>query len=169
VLKLEPRTTSHLYPIADQSYEWNCGTDARGLQVFTYFGLEELTAIFFKSDGTVAEVKKRELPPFAPSSGPGWREAKEASEAAAFDAWKREIGISSGTIRIRRQAVEDLIIEDWPEFFVEFARGDDKTERREENRQRLWDEIERWWREGCYVLWFGKDYWMEGDGTIGST
>jgi hypothetical protein len=95
-VKLEPRPSSHLYPIADESYEWTCGTDARGLQVFLYIGLENLVGIFFASDGALAEVQKRELPEYTPSRGPGWREAKELSEQSALDAGNGKLAFLPG-------------------------------------------------------------------------
>lgn len=168
-MRLEPRPSSHLYPIADQSSEWICGTDGRGLQVFAYVWIEDIIAIYFAGDGALAEVRKTKLPAYDPSTGPGFAEAKERSESAALEAWRREIGFASGTIRIKRQAVEDLIIEDWPGCFFEFGADPAGVEPSEGHRKRLERQIERWQREGCYVLWFGKDYWMEGDGTIGST
>ena len=168
-VKLEPRPSSHLYPIADESYEWRCGLDKRGNQVFLYAGLENAVAIVFDSNGIAVNVIEEPLIPYHPAGGPGCVEAREARDVAAIKSLENQLGFTGGTIRIRRQAIEDLIIEDWPSYFDDFLDNPSEVEPREENQQRLMESIHRWERKGCYVLSFGKDYWMEGDGTIGST
>jgi hypothetical protein len=168
-VKLEPRPSSHLYLIANESYEWRCGTDKRGYQVFLYAGIEDAVAIVFDSEGNAVDVIKEPLIPYHPAGGPGSVEAQEARDMAAIEALENELGFAGGTIRIRRQAIADLIIEDWPSYFDDFLQNPSEFEPREENQQRVMESIRRWQREGCYVLWFGKDYWMEGDGTIEST
>ncbi|HTL29370.1 MAG TPA: hypothetical protein VL282_09115 [Tepidisphaeraceae bacterium] len=160
------RPISHLYAI-QPSLDWFCGLDSGGRQVIMYPSVKGWEATFFDKSGDYLGMKEWELIPYHPTAGPGWREAQAQSIKLTAEKWTREIGLQSGTIRIHRGTAPEIPIEDWPAWMVEFM--DDPSKEPEATRARYTKIVEDWWRDGCYVLWMGKDYWMSGNGEIEST
>lgn len=70
---------------------------------------------------------------------------------AQVETWQTELGYRPGTIRVHRFFLADrgLGIRDLPDHYQELL---------------------PYWREkGCFVLWWGRDFWMDADGDVAST
>ena len=162
--------SARTYLIGNDSLDWVCGVDRRGRQVFLYHAHEDhLTAAFFDVAGDLLEVAERKLPPYAPTVGPGRREAEARNVEEHLTLWQAELGLRICPLRVRSTKFADVVIEQYPGHLSDFLADPQREAPDETTRSELRDMVADWDRRGCYVLWLGKDYWMSGDGQVDST
>ena len=84
---------------------------------------------------------------------------------------KGEIEFQAGTIWIRPFWIdEDYIgIRPLPSHLEEFLVNPDDVAEDEEEKEDLLEDIKDWRASGNFVLWWGKDFWMDASGEIEST
>jgi hypothetical protein len=141
----------------DQGY-FETGTTADGCRVLLSYWM----AVFFDKEGTYVRCQ---APPL-----PGDTE-DEAAVEAALRAWKREIGFRARPIRIRKFCVPEhgIGIEDWPDDFEDFVKAPELYEPDPEERENTFASVREWNESGSFVLYWGNDLWLDGEGTVTSS
>ena len=161
-------TPERLYPIACAPHDnFYAGTAIGDRQVLMGPAGHGLAAVFFDGRGNYIEYQER---PF-PFELVGYPDYDDPRAVKARTDWLDEIGFQAGTIRVRRFDVpgEGIGIEDRPAHYDNFLKDPETVEPDEVSRARDYESIARWEREGMYVLWWGKDFWMDGRGEVEST
>jgi hypothetical protein len=154
----------------------------------------ELVAIFFDVAGDLLQVESRALtclPPRQRVVSVSWEtnvgiqslEGPRPGPFQLFDphfqdtlardlaAWKREIRFQETPITVREFFLNDryLGIRRLPDHLAEFRENPDLAAESEEERREVGDRIREWESLGQFVLWWGKDYYVNRDGDVEST
>lgn len=118
----------------------------------------------------------RRLPEYLASDEWKQRSAHWASEqtriyAEFFYPWLTELHFRPGTIHVKRFGIpgQRIGITDLTGVDAEFLDDPTLAESNDHERSERLKEIDEWLRGGMFVLWFGKDLWLNGDGKIEST
>lgn len=88
-----------------------------------------------------------------------------------FRPWFRELGFRPGTIRVRKFHDPETVvaIDDLPDFYDDFLRGTAHSCFSDEELAEFPEGIESWKERGMFILTYGNEIWMDGDGRIDST
>jgi hypothetical protein len=165
------------YTIQDvDDRNFRAGRTADGRQVLMSPFQTGPIALFFDDEGRLLGRERRRTTEPAPmwtGGGPSQIPGDwfERAILRRFRGWQDEIGLEPGTIRVRGFFLdeEQLGIKDMPDHFAEYL-ADPANFILDEEETLDWPGlIEDWRRAGRFVLWWGKDYWMEADGEIEST
>lgn len=140
------------YRIQSHEEEILCGHLADGRQVLIFGGGPTSDVFLFDRDGLKVSDEVVPLP----------GEMAGATLGAGFEA---------GTIHVQNfeYAERGLAIRDLPQGFEEFLKDPTKYEPDPVWREKTQKNVLEWQRAGNYVLTFGKEYWMCGDGSVHST
>lgn len=160
-----------LYPINGYAGDFVTGMTGDGRQAIlgmnTYL---ELIGFFFDEGGFLTGVEHRRLPPEYQIVAANPYDAAEVRKTElAIGIWEQELGFKRAIIRVRSFSEDGVRIEALPSHFEEFLKNPRAVEPDERLRARLQNEIDHWRREGMFVFWWGKDYWMDADGNVDST
>ena len=154
----------------DQGY-FQAGVTADGRQVL----MDDLLAVFFDADGNLLGYEFRPQP-FEPERDPrSGNPLPTAEDRAAvktlMEAWQREIGFYPQPIRVRRFSVPEngIGIDDRPDHFEEFLKAPELEEPDEDERREMFESIREWDECGNFVLYWGNDLWLDGDGVVESS
>jgi hypothetical protein len=149
---------------------WNCGTTADGRQVMIYPVIDHVEALFFSAGGRFLQAETRDAVRHQPRSGPAWQAAQELKLAVSecFDRWLRELRFAQATITVEPTDDCPLKFAEWPEPYLQFL-NNRESEPDDETRRAMQEFCEEWKREENFVMWFGDEFWMSGDGNIDST
>ena len=158
-----------LYPIACAPHDFlYAGTVSGERQVLIGISGHHLAGVFFDRQGNFIEVQERRLPGYN-----SWEHVDHDDPRVlkVLHDWQEELGFTAATIKVRRFDVpgQGIGIEDRPEHFEAFLKDPERVEPDEVTRARDLESIRRWEREGMYVLWWGRDLWMDGNGEVEST
>jgi hypothetical protein len=164
----EPRLPrfGRLYRIAyEEGSGLMVGTVADGRQVIFGDFMSAAFAIFFGPDGGMLECR------IANHNPPRTWEEFSAGPSEVMLRWQPELDFRAGPIEVRKFWVDEIGvgIEDYPSHYQDVI---DKLARKEpldELEAEFVKEIPSWNERGRYVLYWGNDWWMNGDGTCEST
>jgi hypothetical protein len=132
--------------------------------------LEELTALFFDGEGNLIDTQTRSLPAAPDMRGLSSSDPRfEQVVAKATQAWHDEMRFQPSVIKVRRFDHDGLKIEDLPDSYQEFISDPEAFELDEDERARWREQVTQWMNEGMFVLWWGKDYWINSAGEVDST
>jgi hypothetical protein len=149
------------------------GADAA--QVLMGLYSPDLVCVFFDGGGELVRVESRpaDVPPSAgyPYIYDIYQPAFRARLAGLIESWQREIGYVASPIRIHPFKLQDRFIgvAERPEFYEEFLLNPEHAAPNEARRARMHELVRKWDREGMFVLYWAKDFWMTNDGQIHST
>jgi hypothetical protein len=162
---------ARLYPIKgrDDVTGFVPGRTASGEQVLMGpIDKDLLVALFFAPDGTFLRYDFFPVPCSPdPALLPGQQELQQGYVLQdAKQRWMAGLGVTPGDIRVRhfafpewRIGIAEWPLAEYPEVAALAAAG-----------QPLEDEFHIEWQEqGRYVLHWGREHWMIGDGDIGDT
>lgn len=149
----EPR----LYPLQAGEGYFEAGVARDGTQVLMAAFYPVCFAITFDAGGELVGYEER------PRGG-------GAPDERELDGWKAEIGFRPATIRVRRFTIPErgLGIEDLCGFDEELLE-DPGSEPDPDERARRLAGIRAWMEEGCFVLYWGNDLWLDGTGQVTSS
>ncbi|HEY7155408.1 MAG TPA: hypothetical protein VH575_15710 [Gemmataceae bacterium] len=161
-----------LFPI--RKYDYATGLCDDGRQVVMGLLCPHLVAYFFDPQGNLLAKESRPWDHPAPTMGAnGPYRIYDTEFQAALDrqlrGWQAEIGFRPGTIRVKAflDEEEPVGIELLPEHYRDIdpvAEYPDEEDRREFLKAR-----DQWVRQGKFVWWWAKDYFMSRDGKVEST
>jgi hypothetical protein len=163
-----------VFRIHNSGFDFTTGNSAQGEQVLIGLNLgykrECVEALFFDSNGEFLRQEKRPLnvpegSGIASMGNPGIRK----QVTGLFASWKNDLGFSPGVIHVKRFNVDRVGIEDRPSTYEAFLRGEDCDGIVDEERSEFMNSVRKWDDAGMFIFWWGKDYWMNADGTIHST
>jgi hypothetical protein len=120
----------------------------------------------FGPDGELIEVVRRDLP--SPPAEPGPGRIREVDEDRFEEYLGREFGFTPGLIRVKefRLPAEMFGVYPLPDYFREFLTDPSSPAYDEEDRQALPEVIERWVKDGQFVLEWGNDFWLNSQGEV---
>lgn len=157
--------TTRLYPIKgrDEMMAFIAGRTRDGRQVLLgILDKELLIALFFNADGDFLRYDFFPVP-WDPNLHPV-EHGKVLQDAARR--WMTGLGMTPGDIRVKHFAFPEWRIGTavWPlSMFDEVASLTAAGKPLEDEFQIEWQE------QGRYVLHWGREHWMDGDGEIGAT
>ena len=164
-----------MYPIRDEGVSFSAGSAAGGKQVLMGLLYPELVSLFFDKCGVFSHTEARRLPFEAPTHSVSKVHVLEDHQFAGkvdmlLAAWQQDIAFKPGLIQVQKFFLPDrhLGIADIPKAFDAFLRNpaiiEDEVERKELSKT-----LDDWKRKRMFVLWWGKDYWLDEHGEIDST
>jgi hypothetical protein len=192
------RPDDWLYPIAEHRSDYRVGTCRGGEQMLIGPRSPWLLACFFGPDGDLLRVEERPWPAVPESDcdvapehvrvmeqslealrrgdtrSVDWRRYVEAmlwldprtrGVERQIAAWQREVGFQPGPIRVRRFWLPDreVGIGDGEHYYEE---SEDMSEEERAEARRMRDE---WMQGGCFVLYWQRALWVDGDGQVFAT
>jgi hypothetical protein len=145
-----------LYPLQAGEGYFDAGVTRDGRQALMAAFYPATFAIFFASDGTFLEYVER------PNEG-------EPNEPE-LRRWQAELGFTPQTIRVEKFSIDEqgLGIEDLTGFDEELLDDPDSEPDEAERAERL-KSLRKWIEEGCFVLYWGNDLWLDGTGQVTSS
>ena len=169
---------AQLYPIRpDQGY-FSAGMTGDGRQVLMGLHCPDLVAIFFDTPGALLGHEARQLEFLQrsrvlvdgePIEGlVGVYDIHDERIPPRLAAWQVEMGFKPATIRVNRFAIPGLGIgiEDYPDHFGDIL---DDPEASDEEKADVRESMRLWDADGQFVLLWGNDYWLAGDGEVVSS
>jgi hypothetical protein len=89
-----------------------------------------------------------------------------AAFEAAMEGWKEELGFQQGEVRVRRFVLPELGlgIEDRLDYFEDMLRSPEWFADDEAGQEENYRFIREWDETGCFVLHWGNDLWVDGNG-----
>jgi hypothetical protein len=169
-----------LYPIRHNegcNYNFAPGVSTKGEQVLMGVVPGHTVAIFFDQSGRFLrdEVRSISVAHALGSSQAAQVDLQEQAEWRLLATWKMEIGLLPMEIRITKFHLPKwdnwgagLGLFDLPQFMQGCA-DDPFSEKDEQFRRQLLDDIEWFRSNGKYVLCWGTEYWMSKDGEVTDT
>ena len=163
------------YPLRHDNGYFDTGATGDGRQVIMSFSWGGLIAVFFDRDGSLLDWEVRPLPrepDCHPVSGRMLHSPEfDAAVEAATRSWKRELNLHEQPIRVRRFSIDELGvgIEDLSDDDEDFLKAPEMEEPEEEERLERWKSLREWWSSGSFVLYWGNDLWLDGDGNVTSS
>ncbi len=150
----------------DSCLDFQTGRLPDGRQVLLGLLCPVASAIVFSPEGDYQEVLERALV-FLKRRPNGIFDTYDERIKPEIELWKLELGWMPRPIVVKKFAVDNLgvRVEDYPTYFEDLDAPTIAADEREE----LTKSKAEWDREGMYVLWWGKDYWMASDGSVDST
>jgi hypothetical protein len=166
--------THRLYVLNNDGIDFSTGNSSAGEQLLigVYLGYrnECIRAFFFDKDGVFRRLEKR---PLTLERGIGiaslGNRQIRSQIITMVRAWKEELGFFPGAVYVRRFDVDRVGITDRPEDHQAFLDGENAGVTTDEERMEMLASIKRWEEAKRFVFWWGKDYWMNSDGTVEST
>jgi hypothetical protein len=149
-----------------------CGVAPSGDQVLMGLGEDpEVILLSFDRDGSFKACHRRQVPLAVPEHlPPGQKLMQEADQLTqAMEAWQAELGVRPADIAVRHFFIPELDIgtADMPGGYT---RASERLAALPEEQQReLERDIAEWKVENRYVLWWGKEYWMNEAGEVTDT
>jgi hypothetical protein len=133
-----------------------------GLCVYGY-----ILMAMFDGGGTLQKVIRRDQPSYLLHPTDFLR-CYRVDEDSLFEYLKREFGFQLANIQVREFRVpdEDFAVYRLPESYQDFLKDPRNPLFDNEDRQVLPDRIKHWTEEGSFVLVWGNDYWVSGEGEI---
>jgi hypothetical protein len=130
-----------------------------------------LLAVFFSKQGDYLRHEAPEIEVILPSDMPPGKRRYQTTllKQDALAEWQRKLGLTPGEIRVRKFFLDDGLTgsRDMPEaYYWGNAHRASLTEAQE--RQLDHDFLE-WLREKRFIVWWGKEYWMNDKGDIIAT
>ena len=161
-------TSRDFYLIQNEGIDFFTGHTSDGRQVLLgCLSNEFLTGIFFDTHGNLIGSQNR------PTSGLNPYDPRLVEKvSASLDAWWKELGFAPGTIRVRRFDCKEagVRIEDLPDYLEEFLQDPEGfAQNKQESASSYFESGRRWRESGQFVLWWAKDYWLDGGGAVEST
>lgn len=168
------------YGVDEVTFDYDTGILPNGKQVILGFNdqstIPEAVAVFFSADGRMLESQLRPIVIPRPNLFPA--EYRRLCQEQVV-AWRTELGMKSGPVRVRHFVVHDyresprlevqIYTSPYPTwgYYLQFDPYVYPTpEERAEMRQRFED----WQASGRFVFWWGtRDYHMSKDGEVLST
>lgn len=91
------------------------------------------------------------------------------ADASHLRAWQAELGFTPCEIRVRKfhDARQHIGIEPLPAHYEDFLE-DPESEPDPAIRRRTEAQIRAWIANGCFVLYWGSDLWLDADGVVTS-
>ena len=168
----EPPSPGRLYAIRyEPDNYFFCGVAPSGEQVLMGLGDGDLVLVSFNPDGTFLGCYRKRVPLDAPEQlTPGAKRVQQADQLMqAMEAWQAELGLTPADISVRHFFVPELDI-----GTADLPGGYTRASQRlhalpSEERAELERDIDRWVAERRYVLWWGKEYWMNEAGEVTDT
>ncbi len=148
---------TQLYPLQAGEGYFDAGVLPDGRQVLMAAFYDATFAIVFGADGTFLEYLERPNATHAPNK-------------PALRAWQQELGFSPHLINVEQFFVEDrgVGIDDLPDHYQEFL-DDPEREPDADERAELERGIREWTKQGCFVLYWGNDLWLDSSGHVTSS
>lgn len=169
---------ARLYTIQDNDCcNFTAGVSAKGEQVLMGVAPGQVVAAFFDQSGRFLRDEFREVsveptPRIPPAKQ---KEQQIDAEWQTLRDWKAGIGLAAGEIRVARFSLPEwdewgagIGVFDLPQFMQHCA-DDPLSEKNEQFRHELLDDIKWFQSNGKYVLCWGTEYWMSKDGEITDT
>lgn len=153
-----------VFTLAGGEGYFDAGTTSDGRQALMGAFWEQTFALFFDTDGRLLEYATRPLLPGRPSGQPD-----HGPSRSAIEAWQAELGFEPADIRVKRFSCRaaGVGIEDLPSHLEEFLEDPDGFN--DEDRVNYPIEIQKWIENGDFVLYWGNDLWLDGNGHVTST
>ncbi|MBH24901.1 MAG: hypothetical protein CMH57_10690 [Myxococcales bacterium] len=153
-----------LYPLAAGQGNFDAGGTADGRQVLMAAFWQSTFALFFDGEGRLTEVATHR-----PMEGRAEGQPEYGPSRLALETWQRELGWSPRLIRVKMFSLSEpnVGIADLPSHYESFLEDPD-AETPEEQRY-MAESIKRWVEGGDFVLYWGNDLFMSGEGQITST
>lgn len=125
-----------------------------------------LVALFFDAEGDLLRADQRPVPFFQGVNPPFHIYDKRIWPL--IEAWQKDLGFQPATIKVNRFFSQDhcVGIEDYPTHFHEAL--SDPAEG-EEEKSAVRESLKLWDKDGLFVLWWGKDYWLDESGEVNSS
>lgn len=146
-----------LYPLQAGEGYFDAGVTRDGRQALMAAFYPMTFAIFFAADGTFLEYVER------PND-------KREPDKDELHRWQAELGFTPQAIRVEKFTLEEegLGIADLTTFDEELLEDPD-SEPDEAERSARMKAIREWSEEGCFVLYWGNDLWLDGTGHVTSS
>jgi hypothetical protein len=154
------------YTVRNNGQYFTTGIDGQGRQVLMglLFGAAspEVVGVFFDKSGDF-------LGSVAEPVGPRPNEDDEAAAYRTLAGLQRTIGLTPASISIKKFWLADrqVGISDLPEHYQDFLNNPGEFDER--RRAELSGDVQRWFLEGDFVLWWGEDYYLDKDGDVSSS
>ena len=137
------------YPIQSAVPYWLAGSTRDGRQALVFLPDEgAFRALLFDRGGQFLAVD-------APKHGP--------------EEWQRAVGFKEGPIHVRAFREGDVLIKDLPTTYSDFLQDPEEVPRSAREKTSVRADIREWTERGRFVLVWGSEFWMEGDGTVFAT
>ncbi len=161
-----------------EEYGFFAGKTREGGQLLLGKDLCSIVAIRFDARGKLISFEDRffdrqgnpipemsEERPFILEPGAGERVEK------LMDEWKREQGFREKTIAVEEFSLpgRSIGVEELASHHVDFLEDPESDEWTDEDRVEIPREIAAWRKRGSFVLYWNEDYYMDRDGSVGSS
>ncbi len=130
-----------------------------------------MVSVVFDDTGTFNEVRVRPLavdPAFTEQSGAILLDDPEVQDhlSQKLSEWQRETAFTETSIHVERFFVKEFAIgiEELPRHLRDFTRT--PADFSDEERLHFPRIISEWKSDGCFVLWWGTDYYLSRQGEI---
>jgi uncharacterized protein (TIGR02996 family) len=154
------RDDDHLYAIQDDDYTFTAGFGADDTQLLFRTWEPGVRLAVFDHEGKLLDIQRRDVPQ---EEGIG-REERASNRDAVKQAWMKEVGFRSATIRVKRFSFDD------GEGIYGFNWLKDAFNDPDFPEPDALDFIGRWLRNGQFVWNFvGDDCWLDGTGEVTDT
>jgi hypothetical protein len=163
---IQPPPDRVQYTIKNDGNYFTAGVDGQGRQVLMgiLFGATspEVVAVFFDRLGDY-------LGSLAEPVVPRPSENDEVAAGRALAGVQSAIGLTPASITVKRFWLDDrhVGISDLPEHYQDFLNNPEKFD--EQRRAELSGDVQRWFSEGDFVLWWGEDYYLDKEGDVSSS
>ncbi len=146
-----------LHRIAPHATDYLTGISTDGRRVLMGALAPDFIVVLFDASGRFLQLREERL--------------QADTAAKAGERFAREFGLAEAPIDILpfQIAAGDVGVAALPEYFAEFLRDPEGTEPLGEIRRRMHDEVEQWLRAERCVLRWGKEYWLNADGSVYAT
>ena len=154
------RDEDHLYAFQDEGYYWYAGLSGEAIQVLMLtLDWSGMTVLLFDMEGNLLDVSRRRL------GGHKDLPSEEANDVwlQGVKAWQQELGFQPGTIRVRKFALEEGEILDFPAYFCDPDYSPSERSRMIEVLQTVW------LPDGQFEWTEGNSPWVNKRGEIVAT
>ena len=154
------------YTVRNNGQYFTTGIDGQGRQVLMglLFGATspEVVGVFFDKSG---DLLGSVVEPVAPRLD----ENDEVAADRTLADVRSTIGLTPASIFIKKFRLDDrqVGISDLPEHYQDFLNNPEEFD--EQRRAELSGDVQRWFSEGDFVLWWGEDYYLDKDGDVSSS
>jgi hypothetical protein len=156
--------STRLYTVRSYGDYFHCGSVTGARQVIIGAFQDSVVAVLFDQDGNLIDVLERPIKIAQTASS-----KSAVSGVRILDDWCAELGFSPGPIDVRAFDREGVRITDRPWHYEMFLRDPTGDEPNENLRLIMFGEIADWDQHRRFVLKWGKDYWMNADGSVHSS
>lgn len=177
--ELKERDASHLYSIqSEESYGFWTGRTKDHTQVLMGLACPYLIAFVFDLEGNIIGGHRKRLDFLQPSGvivdGEPLRGLVQTFNIyderipVRVEEWQQQMGFQDQLIRVKRFADPEMGISigDYPEHFAEILSDPEASK---EEKDSVLESLSEWEAAGQFVLLWGDDYWLNGDGEVTSS